>query len=214
MERPADPRILDLALIENLRPGLTETALIEEVLEFANSGDPEAFRKLSGPVELERLPTPFYEEVRSALRVALADIIQARDDSRGIPAKAAEWRKLRTRVVLAFDEGGGQHLVFLDALPRAPGGRVGIGDFEPTAPVAYALLLFLDAEKPYGRDLCRCKLKECGKFFFAKLPKKGTGRMQREYCPDSNHRILAHRAAAPERVRKSRQKRKRQSKHK
>jgi hypothetical protein len=214
MKLPGDPRILDLALIENLPPGLTERALIDNALEFANSGDLEAFRAVSGPYELMSLPKQFYEEVRSAVRMGLTNIIKARKDNRDAPADAAKWRELRTRVLLAADEGGGQHLIFLDALPRAPGGRAGKPDFEPTAPFAYVLLLLLDAEKPYRRKLCQCNLRDCGKFFFAKLPKNGTGRPQTEYCPDSNHRELAHRATAPERVRHSRERRKRAAKHK
>jgi hypothetical protein len=212
MRMQSDPRILDLALIENLQPGLTERALIDNALQFANSGELSAFKSASGIIEMMELPAPFYREERAALRAALTDIIKARDDKKGAPAGAVEWRRRRNRVLLASDEGGGQHLIVLDSLPRAAGGRVGLAHYAPTAQFAYVLLLFLDEEKPYGLDLCQCNLKDCGKFFFAKLPRKGTGRMQRQYCPESNHREMAHRATAPERVRKSRRNRKRKSK--
>jgi hypothetical protein len=48
------------------------------------------------------------------------------------------------------------------------------------AALGYVLMMFLDSKRPYGRDLCRCKISECGNFFLAIKPK--TGRPRRDYC--------------------------------
>jgi hypothetical protein len=53
----------------------------------------------------------------------------------------------------------------------------------PTLQVAmyYALSVVLDTSLSYGRSLCRCRLKSCGKFYFAKKNPKGGG-LNLQYC--------------------------------
>jgi hypothetical protein len=45
----------------------------------------------------------------------------------------------------------------------------------------YALSIVLDNALPYGRTLCRCRLKSCSKFYFAKKNPKGGG-LNLHYC--------------------------------
>ena len=52
------------------------------------------------------------------------------------------------------------------------------------AAFGYVLLLLLDAQRGYGRDLCRCKIKECQKFFLAIKPP--LGRPRRDYCSQAH----------------------------
>ena len=60
--------------------------------------------------------------------------------------------------------------------------------------VSYAALLVLDQTRPYGRDLCVCKLRSCGKLFMLKRPH--SGRPRRDYCSDA-HMERAHNLARP-----------------
>lgn len=53
--------------------------------------------------------------------------------------------------------------------------------------LAEAALLFLDADRPYGRALCRCKDPACGHFYLAKKNPRG-GPANRTYC-DPEHRL-------------------------
>jgi hypothetical protein len=52
------------------------------------------------------------------------------------------------------------------------------------AALGYVLMLLLDSKRPYGRDLCRCKISECQKFFLA--IKQKTGRPRRDYCTQAH----------------------------
>jgi hypothetical protein len=54
----------------------------------------------------------------------------------------------------------------------------------------FALVLADDAQ-PFGRALCRCRLKSCGQFFLEQKPR--TGRPQRLYC-SREHMLAAHSA--------------------
>jgi hypothetical protein len=53
------------------------------------------------------------------------------------------------------------------------------------AAISYAMMLFLSSNRPFGRDLCRCK--HCKVFFFVKAPKK-SGRPRRDYCSPEHAR--------------------------
>ena len=70
--------------------------------------------------------------------------------------------------------------------------------------VAYALALLLDEDLPHGRDLCRCKLPRCGRFFMA--VKSSKGRTRRNYCTDE-HMLEAQKATASKRASESRARR-------
>jgi hypothetical protein len=193
--------IIDVeGIIEALcrEPALPESALMNNVLQFANSSDPkfrrdggnlawtavpestlDAFRSFSGTVEMVQLPAAFYDEERTALRVALTDIIKAR--KKGVPpVHVVLWHELRSRVADIYDKNGGQHFLVLDNLPRAGDSLAGFAHYAPTPQIARLLLLFVHPERPYGRDLCQCQLASCGQFFFAIRDKPGMPRMK--YC--------------------------------
>lgn len=60
----------------------------------------------------------------------------------------------------------------------------------PTLKVAmnYAVSVLLDSSLPYGRTLCRCRLKSCAIFYFAVKNPKG-GPPNRNYCTPEHLRI-------------------------
>jgi hypothetical protein len=70
------------------------------------------------------------------------------------------------------------------------------------AAITFAMTLFFDAKRTFGRDLCRCKLEDCGKFFFVK-PLKKRGRPRRDYCTPA-HAKAAYDRQLRERVAASR----------
>jgi hypothetical protein len=67
----------------------------------------------------------------------------------------------------------------------------------------YLVALLLDSSRPYGRDLCRCKLEGCGNYFLVHRPP--TGRPRRDYC-SLEHMEEAQRRTLSARVTKSRRK--------
>jgi hypothetical protein len=80
------------------------------------------------------------------------------------------------------------------------------------AALAYGVLLLLDHERGYGRDLCRCRFAECNRFFLAVKPP--TGRPRRDYCSQEHFRVAraakgaarirAYRAAQKEKTKSGR----------
>lgn len=79
------------------------------------------------------------------------------------------------------------------------------------AALAFALLVILDSQKPYGGDLCRCKLQECRRFFLTIRP--ATGRPRRDYC-SQQHLDEARAATGSQRVKKFRESQKKARKPK
>jgi hypothetical protein len=75
------------------------------------------------------------------------------------------------------------------------------------AAVAYGVLLMLDSERDYAKNLCRCKYTECNRFFLAVKPR--TGRPRRDYCTPACFKA-ARVAGGPDRVRVWREKQKQQ----
>lgn len=61
----------------------------------------------------------------------------------------------------------------------------------PDAFQALFSLLLTDDSRGFGRALCRCRLKDCGRFFLEQKP--ATGRPQRLYCSRA-HMLAAHAA--------------------
>jgi hypothetical protein len=70
------------------------------------------------------------------------------------------------------------------------------------AGITYAIWLFLSTPA-LGLALCRCRYRECNKFFFEIRGDGKAGRPQRLYC-EPEHRKLENNAAAPERMRNAR----------
>ena len=61
--------------------------------------------------------------------------------------------------------------------------------------------LIQDSERKFGKRLCQCQLKSCGRFFLEVKP--ATGRPQRRYC-DPEHLKEAHALNASKRMRRIR----------
>ena len=57
--------------------------------------------------------------------------------------------------------------------------------------LSYAAALLITDEDHVRRDLCRCNLDTCSKFFFAKKSKSGVGKPRTRYCCDE-HMQKAH----------------------
>jgi len=66
------------------------------------------------------------------------------------------------------------------------------------AAIGYGLVMLLDVSRPYGKDLCRCRLEECQAFFLA--IRQATGRPRRDYCCEE-HLNAAHNRDSTDRVR-------------
>jgi len=66
------------------------------------------------------------------------------------------------------------------------------------AALGYGLVLLLDKDRPYGKDLCRCRLEQCEQFFLAIRP--AMGRPRRDYCC-KGHLAMAHNRDSADRVR-------------
>jgi hypothetical protein len=209
--------IIDPAYIKLLRrfPALSEEELIAQTIKFANTGNSTAYLLLWFSVRMSEddladlgtvfakheasFPHSLIENDRIALRSGLAAIV-AGDVT---PRMHDEWRRRAEglAVLPTFSDNGTVHfryVVFEHFL------------LPPSPQLAYLQLLFLHTRR--RGDLCRCKLERCGRFFLAARPnsdRKGErrGRTIRDYCPGSDHRDRAHRAAAVERVRRSRRER-------
>jgi hypothetical protein len=212
-EAPIDIQVLDPN--EFMRkprvPLLSEGELIEQIIEFANTGDSSSYAMLWTGI---RVPKEVLAEAHSIFSQEGQPPIEPehlalREDLAAIVAGTVTremrdmWRRHAAGLALvmpAFNEDGSvQYRYAVFAWFRLP----------PSPPLAYIQLLLLNS--PKCGELCQCKLDSCGKFFLAARPtstdRKGEqrGRTIRDYCPGSNHRNLAHQAAAVERMRKSRQ---------
>ena len=72
------------------------------------------------------------------------------------------------------------------------------------AALDYAVLLIFDRKRPFLKDVCRCKLDGCGRFFL--LDRATGGRPRKDYCC-KGHMDQAHDAAGAKRADLSRRKR-------
>jgi hypothetical protein len=199
-------RIIEPADIQKLRqqPVVSERALIDRAIRYANAGDVKSWASFVEGIELPesvgsgaQFMASFAPE-REAFRSALTAIVM-KDTT---PALVADWRRRAEGLILlpTFGQGHVSYRLIVIEYFSPPLG----------AQFAYVLLLLLDPERPFGRDLCQCRLEGCGRFFFTSPNPKG-GRPQRLYC-NPTHMHMAHEATAPERVRRSRENRKRSSK--
>ena len=189
----ASDRIVDAPL-------LTESDYVRNVLEFANSKNPADLHalqatlvsgvKLQGQVYFHALQdqlSPHLLVLRERLEKHVETI---RTDTRRARAELAdEVRRAGERIAIRpsyiLTNTGVE--VFYRHFPA---------DLE--AAIGYALLLLLDPTRPYGSDLCRCKLVECGRFFLAIKPP--TGRPRRDYCC-AEHLEAAREKSSVDRVR-------------
>ena len=208
-ETPTLQVTVDPQTVERLRarPGLTESDLVRHALEFAHTGHIESLLSLA---QMQVLPgTPdgveWFFDPRpgelEAFRQALAAIVH----KKVTPLMVKLWEQRASGLLLlpTIQMQGGKRIMTF---------RYQWIEFFATPPeplFAYLLLLFLDSEKPYGRDLCQCRLARCGKFFLA--DRSQPNRPRTRFCSEEHYQE-AHDDAAGERVRRSRENRKKRTK--
>ena len=198
-ERLLEPGFLDKI---RARPALSEREIIDRAIEFANQGTLRTWCKLMEGIEVPELvgtPEPYSDGInteRQALRSALAAIVENKVSE----VAAAEWCKQASGVLPIETysiHGRSLRVTYHYEVVEHFTGINGL--------LARVLVWLLDANRPFGRELCRCHLEECGNFFFVIRPK--TGRPQKLYCK-REHMTMAHQATTAERGRRSREKRK------
>ncbi len=190
--------------IPDLQP-LSETEYLRRVLSFANAGEPEDLHALetelvSGlaldepPVFFHALQAPLTSNLVNA-RDRLREQLEAIRDSGPKAARALE-NELRQ---------AGEMIAIRPAYFATKSGVEVSYRYFPVsleAAIGYGLVLLLDAGRPYGKDLCRCRLEDCQQFFLA--IRQSTGRPRRDYC-SVEHLNAAHNRDSAERVRAHRE---------
>jgi hypothetical protein len=180
---------------------LSESQVVDQALEFANTGQPSSVMALLGGVVPpdSAFLAPSTESlfvkagrrgqhisVQAAFRVHLHAVADRR-----ISTELRKFVAERSFSILLIPQliGSDGKQIVLRLLPR-----------DLRASLAYVLRVLLDEARPYGRQLCFCRLPECDKFFREQPPKRGTGRPRRNYCCDK-HMQLAHDQGAASRLR-------------
>lgn len=122
-----------------------------------------------------------------------------------LPGTRESWRRALRQFVTTFRSSRAAAIRSLPEYSLPVHGISGVarfedgrGRFEVIVPInlpeefrtMLALTLSDDAQ-PFGRALCRCRLKSCGRFFLEQKPR--TGRPQRLYC-SREHMLAAHAA--------------------
>jgi hypothetical protein len=193
-----------------------ERWLVQYAIDFAN-GDTDRS-------EIRRLLKSGNASLDAPNGRRLATEQQLEIDAAATEARRGKWREFLAAVVrdpadaAARLLGDAEKLLErvwpLPALRRTPRGvalRYHAIILDLSSFDAFVSTLLLDEERPFGRDLCRCKFKGCGAdghgalFFLEKKP--ATGRPQRRYCTPE-HMLMAHARESTKRARKSRAKRK------
>jgi hypothetical protein len=127
--------------------------------------------RLDPSVEVAESALQFGGSVRSHLGRYLAGDHRALRAMRATADAAVDQIKVRTQ--LRVSERG--------ALIHLHSYAAGAGD----GPLGLFLSFLLDPDRRFGRDLRRCRLKECERFYFVPPRRKG-GRIP-SFCPDSDH---------------------------
>lgn len=186
--------------ISDMAP-LSEAEFVEGVLGFANARDQEQLhaletqlvsgQKLNEPpvffYALQAPLTPKLREMQGRLRKNL-DLI------RNTPREAPRFLENELR------QAGGGIAIRPSFVATSEGVEV-LYRYYPInleAALGYGLVLLLDKNRPYGKDLCRCRLEQCEQFFLAIRP--AMGRPRRDYCC-KEHLAMTHNRDSAERVR-------------
>lgn len=181
-------------------PLLTESDYVRNVFEFANNKNPADLHALQTTlVSGVRLQGQVYfrapqdqlnphllvlrERLEKQLETIRTDTRKARAELADEVRRAGERIAIRPSYIMTNTGVEVFYRHFPDGLEAA---------------IGYALLLLLDPTRPYGSDLCRCKLAECGSFFLAIKPP--TGRPRRDYCC-KEHLEAAREKSSVDRVR-------------
>jgi hypothetical protein len=193
-------------------PPLSEAQFVRLVVEFLNSGDPRgALARLPGVrAGIFRGPPGSVVDRKTGRPAVMTDetaetFVSGRRDLDAIVrnelpgASVARLRAEARRTVLApsYEVTSGELRVMFHHMPQGV-----------RAAIAYGALLMWDAVRPFRKDLKRCRLPGCGRFFFAsdRVGPKG-GRPRYAYCCDEH--MEAGQTPGAERTRKWRREKKR-----
>jgi hypothetical protein len=182
---------------------LSDAERLKAFIEYVNTGSLSAYRHLYSGVDLgEPTVSPAQQWWNShrppakegsvqqpgqlELRQALAKVESGKVSTR----LAALWRRRAAGLVFVRTNGGDDEARAYLAFKQWKSG--------PTPAEAHLLLLLQKNPK----KLCRCEWEKCGLFFFKPARERGKrGAPIHKYCPGSNHRALARKAAAQKRMR-------------
>jgi hypothetical protein len=203
---------------------LTAEEIVNATISFAN-GDTLDLKDLVDPFQWSRdgikpEVAETYVGNRELRRREERDASESGSKPRTIKQIRDQWR-FSTRETLTYYltepllPEDANSLINLDFFPRINGRvhfrRTATGltlDFYYTFATGLDLvslgeLLIEDTERPFGKKLCQCQLKSCGRFFLEVKPP--TGRPQRRYCCPE-HLKAAHAQNAPKRMQRIRKK--------
>jgi len=187
------------------RPALTNAEVVQALVKFANDGSYAARARLQMGVDLPQLARygdmPLLKGTQPAGQDELRDDLDKIVKGKVQASLAALWRRRADGLLfLRVFVPGGEHRYRWEQFESWKS--------EPQPVIANALLLL--NEEPFRGTLCRCKLEECGRFFFATRPPQldrhgnARGAPVRDYCPGTDHRARARKIAARERMAKLR----------
>jgi hypothetical protein len=159
-----------IKLLWRSSPALSESAYVTRLLKLVNGElrEPDLNELLMG-VSLKR-------RVRGPLATVDVRLVeQLRADVACVAAGTAKERKMvRQRALAAL-----QDRYIATAGVECDERRIFFETVE--AALSYALLLLCDPNRPYARDLSRCKYRECRRFFLVERTQE-TGRTARDHC--------------------------------
>ena len=186
-------------------PAITEERLTRLVAEFANTGELTGVllripgvrllvaidrngRVIPGEVH-GHAPTKDLSDSQKQLCTDLVAILHDELDGRNLRRLTVTANKMKITPKYQVDSEGKLAAVY----HYDPEG--------PAAAIAYGTLLIADTARPFRRDLKRCRLESCGRFFFSSDSPALSGRDRTKFC-SPEHLQLHHQSTSAERVRK------------
>lgn len=186
--------------ISDMTP-LPEAEFVDRVLGFANARDQEQLHALEtelvSGLKLDEPPVFFYAlqaPLTPKLRETQECLRKNLDVIRNTPREAPRLLENELR------QAGDRIAIRPSYVATSTGVEV-LYRYYPVnleAALGYGLVLLLDKERPYAKDLCRCRLEQCEQFFLAIRPVMG--RPRRDYCC-KEHLAIAHNRDSADRVR-------------
>ncbi len=129
-------------------------------------------------------------ELGAEMRDVLTRVVEHRN--------LAALRKRRDASIAAVSVAATRLQVLDDSLQHEHGYAAGTGD----GSIALLLAFVLDPKRRFSRQLRRCLLPSCGRFFVVPLGRRG-GPVQ-DYCPGTDHQRQADKLRAPARAKRAR----------
>ena len=190
-------------------PTLSERELLEQSVEFANSGAlTGALLHIPGLLLPKRI---MEDSLERGLHVAIYVA--------GNPQQAKWLEQFREDLASCFTAADRLPFPTANRLKKEAGRMVMVptyamvnGSLRVTyhflpeslpALLAYAILVLRDESKEFKADFARCKLARCGKYFFISEVPQGPGRHRKSYCC-AEHMKEQHKSTGAERVKKHR----------